>query len=265
MIPTTKSLKHRRPAPGASRGLAFILAAGAALPGLPAPAAIVLSNGHMDIGIAYETGAWNLHVHKEWPLPEEEYPPDEAVFLIGAEARVTGGVPGNPASTAFFGAAGSPLWILPKTENPALPFLGVGAEELDPADWLGNPTLSLVAVRGPGHFFVWDIGSFGDLQSRMNTRDGISVLDRLDVIAGSHGHYFMGFTAEGEYEVDLSVAGLHAADGPTASGPATYRFSVVPEPGATSLLALGGAYLWLTRGNRGARAVRATHFSLLGK
>ncbi len=234
------------------RSGAWALGTGLAVLGLPAGGATVISSGHVDIGIAYEDSAWDLHVHQEEPAPGAEYEPGEAVLLIGEAAKVPGGVPNNPSSTAFFGVAGTPLWILPKSQNPALPFLGIGSEELDPADWVGNLTLTLDGVRGPGDFFVWDTGSFGELQPKMSTRDGVSVLDRLDVVAGSHGHYFMGFTAAGEYEIDFKAAGVHGVNGAVSSDAATYRFSVVPEPGASTLLVLGGGLLLLgRRRNRG--------------
>lgn len=225
---------------------------GLAALGLPSstPAATVLSEGHIDIGIAYEGGAWDLHVHKELPLPDEEFEPGEAVFLVGNAAKVPGGIPNNPSSTAFFGVAGMPLWVLPKTQNPALPFLGIGTEELDVADWVGNLTLTLEGVRGPGDFFLWDVGSFGELLPKMSSRDGVTAADKLDVVAGSHGHYFMGFTAAGEYEVDFSASGVHGTDGPLKSDAATYRFSVVPEPGVTTLLLVGGAMVFLRRDGR---------------
>lgn len=210
-----------------------------------------LSAGHVDIGIAYEGGAWDLHVHKEVPLPEEEYAPADALLVVGGKAQLPGGVPSGSAATAFFGAAGSPLWVLPKTQDADLLFLGLGAEELDPADWPSGLSLRLERVEGPGSFFLWDVGAFGELLPKMSSRDGLGAGDKVDLIAGSHGHYFMGFSAPGDYAIDFSVTGTHVTDGVLTSEAATYHFQVVPEPGAPWLLALGAGLILARRPRRG--------------
>jgi surface-anchored protein len=199
--------------------------------GLSAQAQTVIDSGHVDIGIAYESGNWDLHVHQEEPT-EAEYEPDEAILQVGASAQTS--VPADP-SFSFLGNPGDLVWILPKSENPELLFLGIGSEELDPADWTGGITLSLGAVTGPGEFTIWDTDLFGAPLLKMNSGDGIESLDRLEVIAGSHAHFFYGFTAPGDYSVTFEASGLFEGVA-TASGPVTYQFSVIPEPGTTALL-----------------------------
>jgi surface-anchored protein len=194
----------------------------------------LISSGHVDVGIAYESGTWNLHVHQEEPT-QAEYEPGDAILLVGAGAETT--VPANPAFS-FLGNPGDPIWILSKSEDPSLVFLGIGAEELDPADWTGNVTLSLEAVTGPGQFTVWDTDLFGEPFVLMNSRDGLDVSDQLEVIPGSHAHFFYGFSAPGDYSVTFEASGIFQGLS-TASGPVTYQFSVVPEPGAAALLLLG--------------------------
>jgi surface-anchored protein len=205
----------------------------------PATSQTMIPSGHVDIGVLYESGVWDLHVHKEIPEPEEEFGPSDAVFVIGAKAQQAGGVPNSASATAFFSPAGSPLWILPKSQDPELPFLGIGAEEMSSDDWNGSLTLTMTEVRGPGDVFVWDVGAFGDLQPKMSSRDGFSAGDALTVEAGGHAHYFWAFSAPGDYEVFLSAQGDHALDGPVQSEPAGYRFQVVPEPGVGTLVLAG--------------------------
>lgn len=214
---------------------------------MPVVSQTVISQGHLDLGVLYEDGSWDLHVHKESPAPEEEFAPADAIIQIGPKGALAGGVPNTGAATGFFGAAGSPLWILPKTQDPELPFFGVGAEEMSPDDWVGSLSLKLEDVRGPGHVFVWDVGAFGELQPKMSSRDGFSASDVLAVEAGSHGHYFWAFSAPGDYEVSLSASGTHKVDGAVASEPVAYRFQVVPEPGVGGLLILGGLCLGFRR------------------
>src|ERR1041385_1857097 len=88
---------------------------------------------HADIGIAYEDGEWNLHVHDEGN--DIEYDPAQIILLVGNVAKTT--VPNNPAYS-FLGAPGSAIWILPKVENAALLFLGFGAEEIPDGLFLHN-------------------------------------------------------------------------------------------------------------------------------
>lgn len=219
-----------------------------------ARAATVINRGHLDIGLVYEGGAWDLHVHQEEPEPGAEYAPGDAVIQVGPSAALPGGVPAHAAATGFFGPAGSPLWILPKTQVEDLPFLGVGAEEMNAADWNGPLTLSLDRVDGPGNVFVWDVGSFGDLQPKMNSRDGVSSGDTLEVLAGSHAHYFWAFSAPGEYAVSFRASGVNAADGAVASEPATYHFQIIPEPGTVALFAVGALALATSRPRKGTHA-----------
>lgn len=198
-----------------------------------------ISDGHVDIGIGYEAGAFDLHVHQESPI-EAEYAPDEAVFLVGAAGSVNS--PGG-AFAGFLGPAGSPAWIIPSSQVAGLPFVGFGAEELTEADWLGNISLTLTAVNGPGAFSIWSVGSFGAPTLHASSADGVTPNDQLSLIPGSHGHFNIGFTQPGAYEVTFEAAGVHATDGAKLSTPATYRFEVVPEPSTWALLGLGTAAL----------------------
>jgi surface-anchored protein len=213
------------------------------------PAQTVINSGHVDIGIAYEAGDWDLHVHQEEPA-EMEYEPDEVILQIGANAQAT--VPADP-NFSFLGNPGDPVWILPKSEDPELIFLGIGTEELDPGDWTGNITLTLGGVDGPGRLAIWDTDLFGAPLLMMNSGDGIDASDSLELIPGSHAHFFWGFSAPGDYSVTFEALGIF--DGlETASGPVSYNFSVVPEPGTSALLLLGlgglAMFEWRRRGKR---------------
>lgn len=203
----------------------------------------VISSGHVDIGIGYEDGAFDLHVHQEDPPPGAEYAPGDVILRMGSKSALPGGVPPGSPYTSFFGPAGSPLWVLPKTEDPELPFLGFGTEELEVGEWAGSITLTLKGVNGPGDFFLWDTGVFGELQPKMSSRDGVSAADRLELFPGSHGHFFLGFSAPGAYEVLFEAAGTHVTEGPVLSETAGYRFEVIPEPSPLAILGLGGVAL----------------------
>jgi surface-anchored protein len=178
----------------------------------------------VDVGIAIEDGAWDLHVHDE--SNDAEYEPDAALLHVGpaaAEAR--------PAGDAFdfIGvAAGETFWRLPQSEDPRLLFLGVGAEEIEPGTFTdGRVRLVLKAVNGPGHFSVWQSTDAGPAVF-MATSDGITAADLLTVLEGGHEHYNWGFSARGRYEVTFQ-AWRFLDDGddiPDFSEEVTYYFSV---------------------------------------
>ncbi len=214
---------------------------------LTAQAQTYIGSGHVDIGIGYKPSGFDLHVHQEDPF-EMEYEPDEVVFLIGNAAATVS--PGG-AYSGFLGAAGSPIWVLPTSEVANLPFIGFGTEELEASDWLGNITLSLASVSGPGSFSLWNVDSFGAPTLFMSSAEGAGAPNSLSLISGSHAHYNLGFTAPGTYEVSFTASGTHATDGAILSGPATYTFEVVPEPSTWALLGLGTVALgWMVANRR---------------
>lgn len=199
----------------------------------------VLTSGHTDVGIVYEDSAWNLHIGQHEATPPAEYAPNEAILQAGPASQTT--IPANSAF-GFLGAAGSPVYVLPEVHNSALIFLGFGAEEL-PSDLFQNDevTVSLRAIFGPGQFSVYDVDPFGNPTVFMNSGDGIGAGDAVVLAAGDHRHVNWAFSAPGTYQVDFEASGtLAAGDQFTSSGPVTYTFEVVPEPGTLTLLALGG-------------------------
>jgi surface-anchored protein len=221
-------------------GLAAFLAAATAT-----HAQSTLTSGHADVGVLYENDAWNLHVHAHAPEPDgTEYTPAEAVLQVGAAGRST--VPGSPAY-AFLGPAGAPVYILPQVENPALLFLGIGTEEQASGMFVNDAmTLSLTGVSGLGSFFMYEVGAFGTPTVLMNSANGVTAADQASLLAGGHKHVNWAFSAPGDYQVTFRGSGV-LADGLNTfsqSAPATYTFSVVPEPGSASLLLLGGTALF---------------------
>lgn len=223
------------------------------------PGHAVLTTEHVDIGIAFAAGVWDLHLHQD--IPDIEYATDEALLFVAPEAKTV--MPANP-DFSFIGAApGDDIWILPQNLNPSLLFLGIAGEEIENGVFTGPVTLSLVSLNGPGNFSVWQTDTFGSPTLFMSTADGISGADSLPVPIGSHAHYNMGFTQTGIYEVTLQASGNLTGGGTTTSAPTTYFFGVetmsvsvaAPEAGT---LALSGAGLFGLAGLTAARRRRRT-------
>jgi hypothetical protein len=224
-------------------GLAALLASS-----LAAPAQTPLSQGHTDIGIAYDglANEWELHVHDE--VNDAEYfPATDALLFVKYEAR--GFIPAG-AQWSFLGTAGSEVWTLPKVEDPLLLFLGFGAEEIDAGVFTGDLlNISLKSITGPGHLAVYDTDSFGAPVVWMNSRDGIDGSDVRAVPTGLHQDLNWAFSAPGDYSVFFEASGISMLNGATTSGNVEYLFHVqaVPEPSTLALFGIGAAALAFLR------------------
>ena len=126
-----------------------------------AEAMIQYSSGHIDIGVAFEEGEWDLHIHDE--EMDVEYEPTE-LYFHGSEANSSDfklAAPGS-GSFSFLGDSGDDIYIFPQVEDPELPFLGIAAEENEPSDFIGGFSLNMVSLSGPGDFFMYQTDGFGD-------------------------------------------------------------------------------------------------------
>jgi surface-anchored protein len=220
---------------------------------VPVRGAGLYTSGHGDIDLTYEAG-WLLFAHLDPSAIVDGLPvgnsPDGVEF-DPADLRIFVPNPSiaRPAGAAFApigNAAGEPLWLIPAVQDANKPFFGIGAEELDPSDWTADDIkLTLVTVTGSGvdaggQFSLWNNSVFGVPNFLWSTADGISAADAVSIIAGSHGHFNIGFTQPGTYDVTLQVSGTHDVDG-FVTGTATYHFDVVtpvPEPGTMAFGAL---------------------------
>jgi len=205
-----------------------------------------LSTEHVDIGIAFEAGAFDLHIHNE--TDDIEYAPDEAILQVNPQAFEL--IPNDP-NYSFLGTIGvDHVWRLPKTPNPALLYLGFGAEEIAPGTLDGDAfTISLLSVThgSGGKFAVYDVDAFNNPAVIFNSGDGITGADSFVFPTGGHADYNWTFSQEGDYAVEFKVDGLDG--GTPVTSTATYTFTVVPEPTSAALLA-GGVIGLLARRRR---------------
>lgn len=187
----------------------------------------VLTSGHTDVGVNFEDGAWDLHVHAE--ELDLEYEPDAVLLQVGSGALTK--VPTN-AAFHFLGDAGAPIWMLPAVENHDLLFLGLGTEEMASGIFANNTlTLTLKSVSGPGHFALYQLDPLGYPVVAMNSRDGIDSTDARPLTAGSHTHVNWAFSSPGQYRIGLQASGVLSATGQTnISDVVEYLFDVRHAP-----------------------------------
>jgi hypothetical protein len=199
--------------------------------------------GHGDIGVGLTaSNQLELHFHFEndvnaangGSIAAGEYAPSAIqIFVPGPSFGRPGG-----SQWDFLGAPDDRVWFLTPSIDAGKPFLGWGLEELDPSDWNGDLTWSLssvVSAPAGSNFSVWK-EEFGTPTPFFATSDGISAADVFKQTAGGHEHFFVGFTREGLYQIELSIAGDHKTLGALTDS-AVFTFAVgVPEPTSTALL-----------------------------
>ena len=206
--------------------------------------AATLTSGHVDaIGLGYEGGELDPHSHVEGGvvdgvfLDDQEYALGELIIQISATTTRAAGTEWNPIGVA----SGESYFIAPEVQVGGQPFVGVGLEELVASEWTGPISITLTAASGSG---ITNGGKFSLWQDDivptffMSTLGGIDASDVISVPAGDHVHYNWGFTKEGTYDLEFEISGTHVDDG-VKTATATYSFSVIPEPSAALLGAIG--------------------------
>jgi surface-anchored protein len=206
------------------------------------------SGGHADIGVALENGTdFHLHAHLHGgaivdgsPLAADtEFDANELVISVADSTAtpITSSIPAAGVNN------GDTLWILPQANpnNTTVPFLGIGTEELAPADWTGDIEFALdsvVSPSGTGTFSLWQTVGINTLEFLFSSADASLTKNgdnTLGAQPGSHDHYNWGFSEIGDWEVTLTASGVHDTLG-SLSDTQIFSFTVVPEPSAATWL-----------------------------
>ncbi len=221
----------------------------------PTHAQLYYTDGHADIGIGYEDGELHPHWHgntsggSAWNLPQGEYDSDEVVAVIFNTRNSANG------SANYLGVpTGTPVYVAGLIN--VQPWLGFGAEELNPLEWVGDITITLTGWTTPdgGEFALYTTNGAGTSTTDVylssydpDTADAWGLGSNVFGIGvGGHDHYQFGFTAPGYYELTLEFSGEHATDG-LVSGSGTFGFQVIPEPSIGILAGIGLAGLVVLR------------------
>lgn len=198
---------------------------------------VILRNQHVDLRIVDRPGESNrlgLVVHDADSA--SNLATTNAVLEVPTAARIE-----LPDGFEVLGPTGSPFWILPQSQDPQLMYLGFSAEGIPAGTFDPRFTVNLVRVEGPGDFFAWQFDTFSNLVMAMNSRDGITDLDRFQQLTGGHQHFNWGFNAPGVHDVTLKISNrLAGTTNVVESDEITVRFGVEPytlvTPAAVAVL-----------------------------
>jgi len=201
-----------------------------------------ITDGHVDIGAAYEGGALHLELHVHGATPAEDTHQELAESIVRFDFT------GEDKSSLL----SYQVWKSPHAATPGMPFLGLGAEEV-PLNIFTANSLSL-AVTGfsftgwtgqtsGGNFFLLQEDEFGEeilLYNSITPNIG-----SVGLAADSHGHGEWAFTEAGIYDITFQLTGTLADPEPESpsvlSTTGSLRFEIVPEPSSGALLLAGMA------------------------
>lgn len=191
-------------------------------------APVELTTQHLDLRVRHWPGAaveLDLVITDRDVQPAVDYGATNVVLVVAEAGRLE-----LPADLPPLGVTGDPIWVLPSSQRDDLLYLGVSAEGIPGGVFDGPLGLRLLAVDGPGHFFVWQ-AELGELRFMINTRDGVGSSDVLRQAAGGHGHLDWGFSTSGVYRLTFEAEGRRVGETTNrVSEPHTFTFHVLPLP-----------------------------------
>jgi surface-anchored protein len=188
----------------------------------------VLSAGHVDIGPRFIDGEWTLLIHDDAARADPGAPsvwryPDQTVLRVTDASQLT--VPDDPAYEFLGAPAGSPVHVVPQTQNPDVVWVGWNTQDPDVMQTIDRGvTLSLSHVDGPGDLIAYlQSGNFGAPTPLWDSRQ--PELQPVWVDVNTHTHANWVFTEPGVYLATFEIA-ADLIDGSTVSDTQSIRFAV---------------------------------------
>lgn len=188
----------------------------------------VMDSGHVDLGPKYDDGAWKFLIHDDVAKDDANATsvwryPAETVLHVFDESKLT--VPDDPAYSFLGAQPGSPVWVVPQTQNPDVVWLGWNTQDPEVITTIDRGmTLSLTGVEGPGELNVYlQSGSFGEPQVLYDSRNAGEQPAWVDINTHTHANWV--FTQPGVYLVQLKSS-AQLIDGSTVSDTQVLRFAV---------------------------------------
>lgn len=166
-----------------------------------APAVTVLGDGHVDLASRLD-GRDLQTVVKDTTRTSAPIWRDLRRTVFWARSAARTAVPAG-ADYDFLGRAGSPVWLLPQTQQAGLLWPGWSTESLPATATRGGVSWSLNQVGGldgaaaPGEFALFEASTFGRPKVLFNTRDGGG--DAFTIPKNAHAHGSWAFEQPGTY------------------------------------------------------------------
>jgi len=185
--------------------------------------AVVLGEGHVDLGPHFVDGSWTLMVHDDTAEPSTWRHFDKTVIRVSDSAILT--VPDDEAY-AFIGARpGSDVHVMPQTQTAGVVWMGWNTQDPTVMESIDRGvTLGLGRIEGPGDVLVYlQSGSFDAPDVLWDSRETDEQPVWVDVNTHTHANWV--FTRPGVYLVEATV-GADLVDGSTVSDTRVIRFAV---------------------------------------
>lgn len=179
--------------------------------------------GHVDIGPRYRDGRWEIQIHDDTAVPPVWRRPSDVVFQV-RDAAVER-VPDDPAYAFLGQPPGTPVHVVPQTENREVVWIGWNTQDPGVMEAISRGvTMNLLGVQGPGGLVVYlQSGNLGAPQVLWNSAKPYP--QPLWVETNTHTHANWIFSKPGVYLVAVEIT-ADLVDGRTVSGREVLRFAV---------------------------------------
>ncbi|MFK3983567.1 choice-of-anchor M domain-containing protein [Micromonospora sp. NPDC050397] len=184
---------------------------------------VVLHGGHVDIGPHYRDGRWTVQVHDDTVEPSVWRQPSDAVIQVRDPAVLR--VPDDPAYAFLGRRPGTPVYVVPQTQNQDVVWVGWNTQDPAVMDVIQRGvTMRLTGVRGPGSLVVYlQSGNLGAPQVLWDSTRAFP--QDLWVETNTHTHANWVFAEPGVYLVAIEIT-ADLAGGGSATGTGVLRFAV---------------------------------------
>lgn len=154
----------------------------------------VLETGHIDMGPKFDDGTWTFLIHDDVAKADADATsvwryPDETVFRVLDQGKLE--IPDDPAYSFIGAEPGSPVWVVPQTQNLELVWLGWNTQDPEVMKTIDRGiTMSLTGVQGPGIVNVYlQSGTFGEPQVLWDSRKPETQPVWVDVNTHTHANW----------------------------------------------------------------------------
>jgi putative ABC transporter-associated repeat protein len=184
---------------------------------------VVLEQGHIDFGPTLATGKWKIQIHDDTGDVSYWRMPSDVVMHVNDKAIMP--MPSGDTYSFIGEQPGTPLWVIPQTQNPDVVWVGWNTQEPRVMDQLQRGmTLSLDGVQGPGDLDVYlENGNMGAPQLVWTNKKPYPQNSWIEVNAHTHVNWI--FHKQGVYKVKITASG-DLKNGQHVSDTDTLRFAV---------------------------------------